>query len=458
MTDVVSWLTHNEPEFNERRLPSLYSDLVQQKAANPDGFAANATAWQKALTRAALADQLPGNSKLVLKCTDGLLHALSSPKYGQPTGLGAVFDEMVQKGKAMDIKDFQGSEASIYQKSWSLGSIVRWGLRQAGLWKSGSWENNGKLRRGELVLIEGLERLAKQISAQQKGQESFTDRVMSKESFSEVVSHTDVGTLSTHELEVLLRYLSRDVPTLSYDADTVKFKSSTTDGPDPITEEDRHIANVKTTLSSLQAQVDSLSLRAETLQKTAQNAVQAKNRNTALSALKSKKLAETALQQRRDMLHQLEGVYSKIEQAVDQAQFLQVMQASATTLKTLNQRVGGVERVDAIMDDLREQVGQTDEVGRVMQEPLSDNAIVDEAEVDDELASMEREELARKEGMKEDASKTKLEDLAQFERAAKERAAADRQRQAEDQELDAELESSSQRLERIKLTQEPETT
>lgn len=452
MADLVKWLVENEPEFNERRLPSLYSDLAQQKTANPDGFVANATAWQKALTRAALAGQLPGDSKVVIKCTDDLLHALNSPKYGQPTGLGTVLDGMVQMGKLVELKNFQASENSIYQKSWSLGSIVRWGLRQAGLWRSGSLEINGRLRRGELVVVEGLEQIAKQLSASNNALSAvISDHVMSKEAFAGLIGQTEIGSLSDRELEVLLKYLSRDAHILSYDSSTVKLKPRTADSPEPITEEDRRIASVQTTLSSLQTQVDSLSSRVESLQKTAQTAVQAKNRNTALSALRSKKLAETALQQRRDMLHQLEEVYAKIEQAVDQAQFIQVMQASATTLKTLNQRVGGVEKVDAIMDDLREQVTQTDEVGRVMQEPLSGNALVDENEVDEELEAMEREELARKEGMKEDASQAKLEDLAQFERAAKGRAAAEKEKQAQDQDLDAELESSSQKLEQIRL-------
>ena len=64
---------------------------------------------------------------------------------------------------------------------------------------------------------------------------------------------------------------------------------------------------------------------------------------SALAALRSKKLNETALAQRTETLSQLEEVYSKVEQAADQVAIVRVMEASAGVLRNLHAEVGGVE-------------------------------------------------------------------------------------------------------------------
>ncbi|KAK5078876.1 hypothetical protein LTR64_002706 [Lithohypha guttulata] len=453
MSDLVQWLIDNEPEFSRKRLPSLYSDLAQQKSANPDGFAANATAWQKALIRAALAGQLPGELKIILRTSDDLLHALHSPRYGLPTGLGTILDEAIRTRKLVALKDFTSAEQSIYQQSWSLGSLLRWGLTQAGLWRSDSWDTSGRLKKGDLVVIEGLEQLERQLTALRKNDgQGITDRILSREAFSQLVAGTEIGTLTAREIECLLQFLYRDKQVLSYDAHTVKFRAPSSNKPESISEEDAHIANVKTTIATLESQVAALNTRIGNLQQTALKAVQSKNRNAALSALRSKKLAETALQQRTSMLAQVEEVYSKIEQAIDQVSFLQVMQASADTLKTLNKRVGSVEKVDAIMEDLREQMSETAETGQVLQEPLTGNAVLDEAEVDDELEAMEKEEQTRKEKLQDDANQARLTELGQFEKEATHKTVWGNDGDAATKtQVDTDLASSSQRLEQVSL-------
>src|SRR6202012_5185682 len=115
------------------------------------------------------------------------------------------------------------------------------------------------------------------------------------------------------------------------------------------------------------------------------------NKPSALSALRSKKLAEKTLQHRFDTLAQLEEIYTKIESAVSQVEILALMESSAATLKTLNTKIGGVERVEDVLDSLREEVSKVDEVSAVLAEPgaVDQKAILDEADVDDELEAME---------------------------------------------------------------------
>ena len=77
------------------RLPSLYSDFRSQRTTNPDGYAANVSAWQAALAQAGQSGLLPSRSGdssdlLILKTGQDLLQALESKDLGQPLALGAI--------------------------------------------------------------------------------------------------------------------------------------------------------------------------------------------------------------------------------------------------------------------------------------------------------------------------------------------------------------------------------
>jgi charged multivesicular body protein 7 len=83
-------------EFRNR-LPSLYSDFAIQKRTNPDGYAVNTAAWEKALINAARQGHLASGfgsgeqrDHLVLNADDTLLRELESPEWGKPVALGSV--------------------------------------------------------------------------------------------------------------------------------------------------------------------------------------------------------------------------------------------------------------------------------------------------------------------------------------------------------------------------------
>lgn len=71
------------------------------------------------------------------------------------------------------------------------------------------------------------------------------------------------------------------------------------------------------------------------------------------------------------------------------------MEASAGVLKGLNREVGGVEKVEDVIEGLREEMEKTEEVGQVIGEGVGGvggQTVVDEEEVDAEMERMEREE------------------------------------------------------------------
>ncbi len=173
-----------------------------------------------------------------------------------------------------------------------------------------------------------------------------------------------------------------------------------------ISAEDKTIASLKTIITDLNVQITALDARINTLSEKAQNAVKAKNRITALAALKSKKAAETTLAQRYDTLSQLEGVYGKIEQASDQVAVIRVMEASTGVLQSLHAQVGGVERVEDVVESLRIQMSKVDEIGQVMEEAGRGEAVVDDDAVDEREAEQTRQRLAELDAAKKQSSIT----------------------------------------------------
>lgn len=201
--------------------------------------------------------------------------------------------------------------------------------------------------------------------------------------------------LSAMDMEVLLKFMSRDQGVLLYDGKTIKIKTPGSTET-AITAEDETIASLKELTEYLEHQTSVLEKKIDELTITAKEAVVKKNRVSAMAALKSKKLAETSLQTRFATLNQLQSVASKIEQASDNVQLVKVMGASADVLKGLHAQVGGAEGVEEVVDRMREQMAQADEVSSILNES---GPVIDQGELDDELDAMLLEERKEEEAL-----------------------------------------------------------
>lgn len=102
---LADYIVNNEPAFqNRNRLSSLYSDFALQATTNPDGYVANLSAWQAALTKACLAGLAPGQDRLVLHAGEILYEALEVKGLGRPLGLKAVMVRESEKHKKSTVK------------------------------------------------------------------------------------------------------------------------------------------------------------------------------------------------------------------------------------------------------------------------------------------------------------------------------------------------------------------
>ncbi len=405
---------------------------------------------------------------LSITISNDLVSSLETREWGRPSALGTVVREGIRGRQWIDYNEFLERDDSIYRKGWSipvpsLGDVLGWGLRQLGF--SGGED---KVTKGRMVIMESLEGMGKTVQRRIEGIRGRVERIFSRAEFKEtygVVAGKDTR-LSEPDMEVLLRFLARDKGVLSYDKETVKLKAPSEKGPGKITAEDTTIASLKTLIKDLEAQTEILKTRVDQLGATAKEAVSKKNRVSALAALRSKKLAETTLTKRHATLAQLEEVFSKIEQAADQAELVGVMEASTKVLSSLNKEVGGVERVDDVVDQLREQMSHVDEVGNVIAEVGSGTDVMDEEEVDGELEAMEKEEkdriaeqqrLQRQEQEKQEVAETKrkLDGLEEAERQAKEAVASNQAEEARKRAGDAHTEEDLDSLVK-RMSLEPE--
>ncbi|KAI9756047.1 MAG: CCA tRNA nucleotidyltransferase, mitochondrial [Chaenotheca gracillima] len=426
MNELLSFILDRQQQFRKHgalslpaRLASLYSDFRHLQIVNPDGYAANISAWRQALIAAAreglTGTDRGGNDLLVLTTGEDLLQALESKEWGRPLALGTVINESLATKDVVPLQQFLTSKTSIFHNSWTVSpwQILSWGLRQLGL--AGGARGEDKLPVGSFVLRANAEECARAI-LKRTSRLDYNGRVYSKAMFRSEFSRSlnTNADLSQNDLEIILVYLARETRDIAYDGKTIKFKSPG-ETSTVITEQDTAVANLKTLIADHTEHIASLTQKIERLSSAARTAVGRNNKASALSSLRSRKLAESTLTKRSETLGQLEEVYHKIEQASDQVETIRVMEASSSVLKTLNSQVGGIERAERVVDQLHDEMDQVDEVGTVINEASQTRTGVDTSEVDDELKAMEREQ--READEKEEAHKTqeRLAELAKYE-------------------------------------------
>lgn len=439
----------------------MYSDFSSQRTTNPDGYQANISAWRRglaSLVRAGLAPAGSGSSSspnhVILNADESLLRALESKQYGRPLALGAVVREAAQQKDLIPLHDFLSSQLSIYYKSWRSipWNVAAWSLTQLGLTGAFTFGSDDRLPGGQFVVVANLEAASKAVAEQTAALSSRFERTFTKVQFETEFRDSILKghQLSETDMQVLLKFMSRDQGLLLYDGKTIKIRNPAAAQETAITAEDETIASLKELTEYLEHQTSVLEKKIEELTITAKEAVTKKNRVSALAALKSKKLAEASLQKRFATLGQLEEVSAKIEQAADNVQLVKVMGASTDVLKNLNAQVGGAEGVEEVVDHLREQIGQADEVSSILAEQ---GPVVDEGEIDDELEAMLQDEKQREKEV--ERAQREVEERKQAEATARRLAELDALKPSAEDLRATEDEELSQRLSQMSIERQP---
>ena len=193
----------------------------------------------------------------------------------------------------------------------------------------------------------------------------------------------------------------------------------------PITSSDTSIAHLKTVRLSLTEQISLLTAQSQSLNLKAREALSNKSRILALAALKSRKLTESALQKRSDALSKIEEVLSSAEQSISDAQVLKSLESGASALERLNRDIGGIEKVERIMERVRQGVEQSEDIGRIIAE-MGTGARIDDEDVQDEYDEMVKaEEKEKKAALERETEKEKEAEREKLEREKTEKVVED---------------------------------
>ena len=113
-----------------------------------------------------------------------------------------------------------------------------------------------------------------------------------------------------------------------------------------------------------------------------------------MAALKRKKRLESQLQQIDGTLTTLESQRISLENAHTNVEVLQSMKYGADALKVAQTRIGDADRVQDVMDDIREQQELAQEISDIISNPVGfGHDVGDEDELLQELEELEQQEL-----------------------------------------------------------------
>ncbi|MCJ1311335.1 hypothetical protein MMC25_005006 [Agyrium rufum] len=412
MNDLQKYIFDNIPQFKGPRLASLYSDLQVQRSTNPDGYQANISAWQNALTLAVKEGHVPGHeSRICIPMGSSLLGLLETKQLGRPLGLGAVVAEGQAQRRLLPLLPFLRLKDSIYYHRWwaQPWKSIPWALRQFGV--IGPDASGNHLPKGEFVMLDNLEDFSEKIIQHISLNTSGVDRVVPMAIFQKMIGKAiglDKG-LSEMDYRILLLHLSRDKLQISYTEKVVKIRAIDSDLL-PVSSVDEAIAALKLLITDLTAQLEKLSESMIGLAGKAHAAVQQKNKPLAMASLRSKKLQETAYHQRSERLAQLEATFASISDAADQIEMVKVLKQSTFALKSLHAEIGPVDTVDDIVEQLRGEMSKVDEVNQIIGEVQQSGVAIDDQEIDDELSTMEAEQKQQEKALKQEQKVAKEQD------------------------------------------------
>ncbi|KAI5804984.1 Snf7-domain-containing protein [Geopyxis carbonaria] len=390
MSELLNFVL-DHPDFRKTRLPSLYSDFRNLQTTNSSAFTANVAAWKRLLIDATAHGLVgDGTDKLVITTGEALVTQMSMQEWGRPLALGVVVNEAIHAKELYPVNTFLSQRESIYYWSYA-GAVMNWGLEKVGLKSKPATSGRARITEGKFVVIKNVENTARDVLRKTNQKTSQVERIYTTDLFIEELAPG----MSQIDLKVLFRFLARDLGEASYNGKIIKFKIQG-EQLSPVNEQDITIAQLRSLISTLQRRIEKLNLDVSTCNEKARTAVASKNRLMATAALKSRKIAENALDTQIKTLSQVEDVMAHIEQATSNLDLVNQLEKSTKVLNTLNKEIGGTERVDRIMDDLKESTAQVDELNQVLGEG---GAVLDEADVDEELEAlfMEEDTKARRE-------------------------------------------------------------
>jgi len=154
------------------------------------------------------------------------------------------------------------------------------------------------------------------------------------------------------------------------------------------------IVKLRETLDMLEKRQTFLEAKARNETRIAKENV-TKNRRAALMALKRRKVYEGNIEQISSARLTIETQMMAIEGANVNLETMNAMRAGAAAMKDIHGSMD-IDKVDATMDDIREQMDVANEIAEAISRPMGVGEDFDEEDLLNELEELEQEELVSK--------------------------------------------------------------
>ncbi|GAA5978365.1 hypothetical protein JCM5350_001140 [Sporobolomyces pararoseus] len=411
-TDPLKAALQSIPEYSTAKVQFYYSSLPGRKTSNPTGYSSALSWWRKTLSELT-AKGLLSSDKLILEVDEDLKEKLRWDKIGRPSSLGVIVGELATSSDLVSLETYLSSPAP---QGFSVLSLLSrpfwWGISKViGSSELGEQadETEWNKRKGEWVIPDLVERAASSIIP------LFTElhvdpisRLYTIKSFQQKLGSKALPgvTLSERDCRVLATYLTGKGH-CEIEGEVIKFSpplSGTSPQKDPvnITESDKSILNLLSTLSTLSNYISSLESRIATEQAQAVSYVSKKQTNMVKSHLIAKKRLEKVLDERVASRDKLQEVVLGIERAKGDEETLEALSLGSATLRTIlaspTLQLSNIEATTSALDD-------TLIAANEINEAVDNVAVLDEgieSEVEDELRALQETEKKEEEEERKD--------------------------------------------------------
>ncbi|CEL51560.1 putative protein C1604,18c OS=Schizosaccharomyces pombe (strain 972 / ATCC 24843) GN=SPBC1604.18c PE=3 SV=1 [Rhizoctonia solani AG-1 IB] len=408
------------PEYKpgSQRLQSLYSDLNRQRLSNPAGYSANVEWWRRTLSEVTSRGLQPAGV-LVLRADTVLVDSFRWDKVGKPLGVGYALTSLstpttscAASAPFIPLKRFLDLSGSIYLPESGLayriastlvGRPLWWALQQTG------FVGDDVIREtwGDFVVLANVEAAAKKVIDAQRAKggigpaSALYTFASFRQAFADISAQHPGATLSETDVRALVRHLERDRSCMVVDrqADVIKFVEEGSSDREGITSVDRGILEMNVTLNKLQEQVEEIQKRIEERSEKISALLRKKQKELALSMLRSRKELEALLKLRLGALETVQTALMKIETAAGDIAIMKAYETSTATLKELlaDPRLQR-EHIDQTMESMADALADHKEV----EEAIALGGVPSDPTEDDELARelqqlVEENELEAKE-------------------------------------------------------------
>ncbi|KAI0082613.1 hypothetical protein K474DRAFT_1585221 [Panus rudis PR-1116 ss-1] len=422
--------------ISNARLKSLYSDFLRQKQSNPTSYASNLEWWRQTLETVVSTgwqySEPKETDRLVLHASPSLVDLFRFEGVGKPLSLAGVIADLMDSKEYYPLTQFLNSSQSIYDPGWLpyriaayvVGKPLWWALQQLSLVPddtAGGHESDSqrwKKVSGSYVLRNLVEKAAEGVLAKQrrKSGASLADSLYKFESFKRTFADAALEgvTVSDLDMKVILRYLERDKRVVLVQGDTIKFVDSSDSDSAVISAVDTGLLELKTGVERLEAQVDNIQYQIEQRTEKISAALRRKQKDVALTLLRSRKQLEDLLKKRLASLDTLQSTLLRVEAAAGDVEIMRSYESSTATLRAILAHPSlQREQIDETMEAMYNANADARDIDEAIQmgtEIAQGDIGIDNADLEDELQALVKEAERNRQDTVESKQLARMED------------------------------------------------